>query len=814
MNFKTYVGALLLAPMASLANEIPNQAFHNQNINKQFKNANISSVNNNKKISLYLTTTVNHSPNSDVMLFLLDTEQRLYAYAKDLRKIRISIDPAIENETLVLLSDIPELQYQYQEPEQSVSIQLPTSVLAKHEINLSGSEITADDLLQRKHLNAALLNYALYNTNTDGDNITSGSAETILNTPVGNIVSSFVYNSDPDQFSMNSKLIRLDTYWQHIDPIKVRSYVLGDFATNTVDWGSSVRMAGFQWASAYKQRSDLITTALPQFSGSAALPSSLDVYVDQQKIYSGNIPSGPFDVKSLPFISGNEVMLVTKDVTGQQTISKQSYYYSPQLLTSGTKEFSVDLGVPRYYFGTDSATYDNALFGSAVIKYGWMPGLTLTSNLEASSDGLVNIGTGLAMSLFNKGVLTIAASGSKYKDWRGGYGMVGLEGRLSKYLQLNASYQKTFDGYYDLARVSESRFQKEYQPLEKSSGGSIPYTALANSITRAGISFYPGSGYSMSMNYSHLKSESKHEYKPLSLSVSGSPAKNLNLYLSGFTDLADSNNYGAYISMRYALDSKISTTSAFTKNNDSNTLRQEINSQGGQRIGDLSWGGYIEHNDSNKEISGSAYGSYLSRPAYLSAQYTYLDNSQSQITASARGSVVAAAGGVFTAHEIGDAYTIVKNAGPNSSIVNGGVDLGKSDKYGRFLIPNLPAYSKRSVYVNPTHLPLDWEVETTEQQVVSGFRQGSVIDFGAQKVTSVIGIVTDTKGTAIAAGYPVKLNGRDSGVVGYNGTVYFKNPNSTNVLEIDLFEKGLCHANFSFEGAQGNMQKIGPLICR
>ncbi len=148
-------------------------------------------------------------------------------------------------------------------------------------------------------------------------------------------------------------IVRLDSSWRYDDARSVRSYVVGDFASNALAWTSSVRLAGFQIASAFEQRSDIVTTALPQFSGSAALPSTLDLYVNQQRIFSGEIPSGPFDIKSLPFVSGGDVRLVTTDATGRQVELTKAYYYVPGQLRPGLIEFSIDVGVPRLDYGIE-----------------------------------------------------------------------------------------------------------------------------------------------------------------------------------------------------------------------------------------------------------------------------------------------------------------------------------------------------------------------------------------------------------------------------------------------------------------------------
>ncbi|MGM7371681.1 fimbria/pilus outer membrane usher protein, partial [Acinetobacter baumannii] len=266
--------------------------------------------------------------------------------------------------------------------------------------------------------------------------------------------SGVLYNGNDEKSYSHEKWVRLESKWQYVDPEKIRIYTLGDFISNSSDWGSSVRLAGFQWSSAYTQRGDIVTSALPQFSGSAALPSTLDLYVNQQKIYSGLVPSGPFDIKQLPFISGNEVTLVTTDATGRQSITKKPYYFSSKILAKGINELSVDVGVPRYNYGLYSNDYDDATFASGAIRYGYSNSLTLSGGVEASTDGLSNIGTGFAKNLFGIGVINADIAASQYKDENGYSALLGLEGRISKNISFNTSYRKIFDNYFDLARVS------------------------------------------------------------------------------------------------------------------------------------------------------------------------------------------------------------------------------------------------------------------------------------------------------------------------------------------------------------------------
>ncbi|HBU87135.1 MAG TPA: fimbrial biogenesis outer membrane usher protein, partial [Acinetobacter sp.] len=85
---------------------------------------------------------------------------------------------------------------------------------------------------------------------------------------------------------------------------------------------------------------------------------------------------------------------------------------------------------------------------------------------------------------------------------------------------------------------------------------------------------------------------------------------------------------------------------------------------------------------------------------------------------------------------IGDGYAVVTNAGPQSQILNGGVNLGATDGTGRFLIANLRPYQLHHIYLDPSYLPLEWDVKSTNQTAFVGYRQGALIDFGAHQVIS------------------------------------------------------------------------------
>ncbi|MBR7712616.1 fimbrial biogenesis outer membrane usher protein [Acinetobacter nosocomialis] len=780
-----------------------NNKYTQEKINGQEQNLNF--------IQLFLNISINSNPSEDLFSVKQSKDGKLYIRSGDLKTLRVKMDEHIPDSQWVCINELKGIQFKYLENEQSLNLQVPSSMLTGYSVELSGQQTTSSGLLKMKPLNAAILNYSLYHTITNDESIFSGSAEGIFNSALGNFSSGVLYNGSNETSYSHEKWVRLESKWQYVDPEKVRIYTLGDFVSNSSDWGSSVRLAGFQWSSAYTQRGDIVTSALPQFSGSAALPSTLDLYVNQQKIYSGLVPSGPFDIKQLPFISGNEVTLVTTDATGQQSITKKPYYFSSKILAKGINEFSVDVGVPRYNYGLYSNDYDDATFASGAIRYGYSNSLTLSGGAEASTDGLSNVGTGFAKNLFGVGVINADLAASQYKDENGYSALVGLEGRISKNISFNTSYRKVFDNYFDLARVSQIRYLKENQ-ITSEPQNYLSYSALADEIIRAGINYNFYAGYGVYVGYNQIK-YSDNSYKLLSANLSGSLNKNWGFYSSAYTDYENHKDYGIYFALRYTPSTRTNAITSVSSDSGRLTYRQEVFVLSEPKINSFGWGGYVERDQDAHTNNASIYGSYRARAAYLTGRYNRIGDND-QVALSATGSLVAAAGRIFAANEIGDGYAVVTNAGPQSQIINGGINLGTTDKSGRFLIPSLMPYRENHIYLDPSYLPLNWNVKSTDQKTVVGYRQGTLVDFGAHQVISGLVRIVDKNNTPLLPGYSVRINGQQDAVVGYDGEVFVPNLLRQNKLEVDLLDHGSCQVNFTYNSNQYSTKKLGPYICQ
>ena len=716
---------------------------------------------------------------------LLDVQRarsgKFSASAADLRRLRLRLDAGYAADAMVDLHDLPGVTLEYDEANQALALQVPDSLLEPYSIDLYGQR-RSSPLHQFPAIPAAVLNYGLYHTHQSGKNTVAGNAELLFTGRFGIVSNTVMYNSTKAQYGYDNA-VRLESRWQYIDPVSVRSYVLGDFVSNTVSWGASVRLAGFQWASAFDQRSDIVTTALPQFSGSAALPSTLDLYVNQQRIYSGDIPSGPFALGSLPFVSGNEVTLVTTDALGRQTTLTQPYYYSARLLRPALTQFSVDVGLPRLNYGLQSDDYDSAIFATGSWRHGLTHLTTLEARAEGSSDGLFNAGVGLAQGLMGRGVFNAAVSTSRYQAYRGTQLRLGIEGQ-AKGLRVYGSTDRHYGHYFNLARVSGHRMvqRRRTQGVGPDIDAWLHRTAQASAIDRLGVGISAFRRTSFNVNYHRIRYVHG-QTRMGSLSFSYGLSPRLSLHANAYTDIDRRHNRGVFVSLNLVLD-KLNASSSLSRDNGRSRYTQQVASAMGQRQGDTSWGVVNTFAPQGSDYR-SAYLSHRARHALVGASLHHSGHS-TRTELQALGALVAAGGGVFAANQVGDAYAIVTNAGPNVELLQGGVKMGRTDRNGRALLPKLRPYTEQHVRIDPSTLPDGWEPQATEQAVAVGYRQGRVIDFGARAVHGAVLVMHDKHGEPIRPGHLVKLEGGESSVMGYEGQVYLRDLHEHSRLQIDL----------------------------
>ena len=97
-------------------------------------------------------------------------------------------------------------------------------------------------------------------------------------------------------------------------------------------------------------------------SGEVALPSTVDLYVNDTFRKSWEVPSGPFSIEDLLVTTGQgDARLLVRDVLGHEEVIIQPFFTSSSLLKPGLQDYSYELGFMRRNFGTDSNNYGHPL---------------------------------------------------------------------------------------------------------------------------------------------------------------------------------------------------------------------------------------------------------------------------------------------------------------------------------------------------------------------------------------------------------------------------------------------------------------------
>lgn len=152
--------------------------------------------------------------------------------------------------------------------------------------------------------------------------------------------------------------LRYDTSWRWADRARVRTLIVGDLITGALPWGRAVRIGGVQIARSFEIRPDLVPFPVPSFAGEAAVPSSVDLFLNGQRTASEQVQPGPFVFNTLPYVNGaGEAALVTTDALGRQVQTTLPFYVSSTLLKPGTSDYSLAAGALRRGYGIESFGY-------------------------------------------------------------------------------------------------------------------------------------------------------------------------------------------------------------------------------------------------------------------------------------------------------------------------------------------------------------------------------------------------------------------------------------------------------------------------
>ena len=225
---------------------------------------------------------------------------------------------------------------------------------------------------------------------------------------------------------------RLDTTFTRDLPDRRETLRLGDSLTNSGAFAQPVRFAGLQWGSNFATDPSFVTFPTPAIGGLADQDSVVDIFVNNLRQATGQVPAGPFRIDNVPVVTGaGEVQLVVRDLLGRERLVTQSYYVSSRLLREGLHDYSYELGFERQRYGERSFAYGDPL-AAATHRYGFTELLTGEAHVDAQPDGLSSV-VGGSLRAGNFGVFSGGVGASLDDGAPGGLGQLAYEYQSARF---------------------------------------------------------------------------------------------------------------------------------------------------------------------------------------------------------------------------------------------------------------------------------------------------------------------------------------------------------------------------------------------
>ncbi|WP_455923201.1 fimbria/pilus outer membrane usher protein [Pseudomonas putida] len=739
--------------------------------------------------ALYLELVVNRMSTGRVV----QVQQRagqLYLPLADLQAAGMKVPGVAGPE--VALESVPGLHSDYDSQAQRLLLDVPPDWLPAQRIGST----QAYPRTQAMSSFGALLNYDLYLNDTDqqGRYLAAYNELRVFDT-WGTLSSTgqFRESLSGDAYANTSRLRRYDTTWRYSDDERLLTVEAGDLVSGSLPWSNSVRLGGVQLSRDFSVRPDLVTYPLPAFAGEAAVPSSVDLFINGYKSTSAELQPGPYTLTNVPYINGaGEAVVVTTDALGRQVSTTLPFYVTSTLLQKGLMDFSVAAGSVRRDYGLKDFAYGpGASTGS--VRYGLSDVFTLEAHAEAAQS-LTLGGVGGNLRLGNMGVLNSAISQSRYDGLGGQQYSVGYQYNSPR-LSFNYQRLQRRDDYADLTLVD------------------APYTRMSQRSQQVTLSLNLERYGSLGAGFFDVRAGDDSRTRLLNLTWSKSLWGSSSVYLSANHEIGAS-SWAVQAQVVIPIDLRGNLSLGIERNPQGQTQQRVNYSHAAPTEGGLGYN--LGYSQGDQQAYRQADLTWRLQSVQLQAG-AYGTREQTTRWADASGSLVWMDGGVFAANRIDDAFVLVSTDG------FGGVPVryenqrvGDTDGGGHLLVPWTSGYYRGKYEIDPLNLPANVRSAAVEQRVAVRRGSGYLVEFPLVPVVAASLVLVDTRQQHLALGSTVvdeHSGGRT--VVGWDGLVYLENLQAHNRLSVSLADGGQCQVQFDLDvNRQGEVPLLGPLVCQ
>lgn len=572
-----------------------------------------------------------------------------------------------------------------------------------------------------------------------------------------------------------SGYVRYDTRWTRTDTAHATETLYGDIVTGALPWTSAVRLGGVQWARNFGVRPDLVTYPMPEFSGIAAVPSAVDLFVNGFRASRHQVAPGPFTLGEMPVVNGaGTASVVTTDALGREVMTSIPFYVNRELLRPGWTDYSLSLGALRRNYGQRSFAY-----GKPVATGIFRTGLSETLTLEAQAQWGKGLRVAGAGGLATLGLLGIAnASLTSGYTQRSGSGW-----------QYSAGWQYSTPGM----GVSVQQTARNARFGDASTYADDGYV-LPRRTRQVNLSWSAGKG---AISAGWLDQRNTHNQRNRIAFASYTAPLRHNTYLS-FTAgrTVETGETQIRLQLTYLLGNDSTAQLAASRSRDSTrtyaSYQRNMPTEGG-------WGWNASHAPSGG-VERYSQAALQYRNDTLSALAGISSNAgQSSQWLGMAGSLGTMDGHVFAANRIHDSFALVSTQGmPNVPVMYENQPVGQTNAKGYLLVPSVTAFYPGRYAINPLSLPADVDIPTLERRITASRGAGMLVNLPVLKMHTATIVMVDEQGKNLPAGSAVLHGPADiHTVVGWDGVVYLTKLQPRNHLSVRTTDGVTCNGEFS-----------------
>lgn len=585
-----------------------------------------------------------------------------------------------------------------------------------------------------------------------------------------------------------SRYVRFDTSLRYLDEDRAIAAVAGDFIGNALPWTTAVRMGGIQLSRSFRMRPDLITMPLPSFAGQAAVPSSVDLFVNGHRQGETQVAPGRFVLDDVPVVTGaGEARIVTRDAVGREIETRTPFYVTPELLRPGLVDFSIELGVLRRGFGLRSFGYGRGA-ASASLRAGVAESFTIEGHAEAAK-GLRLAGIGAVWTPGLWGSLHGSLAGSRRDGSIGRQLTIGYVYASTRF-SLGAEHAERSRGFADLASFDLANWRGATRRDRVSASwavdkfGSIG-AAYTDARTRDGF---------------RLRAVTA----SLSLPVSG--------HISAFAAID-------YDIGRRAAAAQVRLVVPFG--------RTVVTGGGGYQRGRgasaqvgiaramLSQGGFAYQASAAWEdeggVAGQGTATWRAEHAQIEAGVATRGGSTAA-WGGVTGALALIDGAVFAANVMPDAFAVVSTGMPGVAVQFENQLMGHTDSRGHLFVPRVAPYHSSRFAVDVTRFEADVVADRHETTVAVREASGAIIRLPVRRVRNATLALLDARGAPLPPGTSVGFGDGAQATVGWDGVVLLQSRSGPINLTVQMGPT-TCSASILVPDDAAHLTDLGEARC-